>query len=923
MPDNIDHRPDPQALLKEAEKHRGKLKIFLGAAPGVGKTFAMLTEAREKRKEGLDVLVGWVDTHKRKDTEALLEGLEVLDRVRETHNGHVFERLDIDEIIRRRPALVLIDEMPHSNARGSRHLKRWQDIDEILDLGINVYTTLNIQHLESFNGVVSRVTGVEVNETIPDRIFDAADEVRLVDLPPEDLIRRLEAGKIYLPHVIERAKDNYFKRSNLIALRELALRLMANRVDVEVKKYRSLSNWRKVDDTAFGILLILEHSTTEEAVQQVSRLARSLSNEWHCIWINSATDTKEDRDRATDLLQYAQTLGATTDVLIGGYARSIVEYMRTHNLLIVAITSEGFWNNYTRKTKLRNLAPEINILTLPFAAKHRTWRDSLANVFRSLRYTGNNALVISTICAVLLTIALFPLVEYIQVTNIIMCYLLLTLYIAVRYGMLAASFVTMLSVVAFDLVMVPPYWSIKVADIQYLFTFLTMFIVGVVAAHLVSTRQEMAKQAHERERQTRLLYETARLLSSVTEEEQLYEIMAQIFKTDLGVTCEFWIADAEKDLIRQRGSLARVDQAILQWCMDHGQPAGMGTHTIASSPYLYLPLRLGSEAPLGVVVLKLKNVSQWNDHGTSNLISALTALIAQTVDRLELVEETRQTLMSMEAERLRHSLIQTLSHDLRTPLTALNGNVEQLLRQLKKHDIEGALEIGGVLIESSDRMRRLVTNLLEMARLQSNQVELNKEWFPAEELIGATFANLKEQLLNFNVRIDIEPDCPLLYGDQILLDRLLSNLVDNATKYCPKGSTVVIEVKRRNECITLSVMDDGPGLPKNSQRLFDPFRRGQKESNVAGVGLGLAICRTIARVHDADLVALPSSLGGACFTLALPLVEMPEIEDEELQNEVTVDETFNESADCFQIEDSNIEEEMSVTTRANGAKLNE
>lgn len=884
MAETIDHRPDPQALLKEAEKRRGKLKIFLGAAPGVGKTFAMLTEAREKRKEGLDVLVGWVDTHKRRDTEALLEGLEVLERIKEVHHNHVFERLDIDGIIRRRPALVLIDEMPHSNARGSRHLKRWQDIDELLDLGIDVYTTLNIQHLESFNGVVSRVTGVEVSETIPDRIFDAADEVRLVDLPPEDLIKRLEAGKIYLPHVIERAKDNYFKRANLIALRELALRLMANRVDVEVKKYRSLGTRRNIDDTAFGILLVIEHATSEESVQQISRMARSLSSEWHCIWITSATDSKGDREHAVNLLQYAQTLGASTDVLIGHYARSVVDYMRTNNLSIVAITSDGFWSGYSRKSKLRALAPEINILTLPFASNRQTWKGKLENLLQSVRFLGGNSLAFAAICSSLLTVVLFSLKAYVPVTNMIMCYLLLTLFIAVRFGMIVASFVTVFSVIAFGLVIVPPHWSIKVADAQYLFTFFSMLIVGVVAAHLVSTRQEMAKQAHDRERQTRLLYETARLLSSVTEEEQLYEISTQIFKKDLGVTCEFWIADAEKDLIRQRGSLPRVDRALLQWCMDHGQPAGMGTHTLASSPYLYLPLKLGNEAPLGVIVLKLKEALQYSDHGANHLIAGLTALIAQTIDRLDLVEETRQTLMSMEAERLRHSLIQTLSHDLRTPLMALSGNVEQLLRQLKKRDVEAALETGNVLIESSDRMQRLVTNLLEMARLQSNQVELNKEWFPAEELVGVTCSNLKERLQNFHVRVDIEADCPPLYGDQILLERLLSNLVDNATKYCPAGSTIVIEIKKRNECITLSVMDDGPGLPKNSQRLFDPFRRGQKESNVVGVGLGLAICRTIARVHDADLVALPSSMGGACFTLALPLIEMPAIEDEDAED---------------------------------------
>ena len=882
MNSSSDSRPDPDALLSEV-KQRGKLKIFLGAAPGVGKTFAMLTEAHEKRKEGLDVIIGWVDTHKRPDTEALLKGLEMIPRQTVKLGEHSYERLDIDAIIKRRPALVVIDEMPHSNAPESRHLKRWQDIEEILDFGIDVYSALNIQHLESLNSVVSRVTGVDVSETVPDRIFDKADEVRLVDLPPEDLLKRLEAGKIYLPEVIERARANYFKRSNLIALRELSLRLMANRVDIEVKKYRSLNARRRVDDTVFGLVLVIDAQTDKGTIQQASRLSRSLSSEWHCIWISEGTGSKANRDKAVEKLSYAQVLGAKIEVLMGAFAPTLSNYCRIHNLSIVAFSKKSNLNDILHRRNLKTLAPELNVLTLSSDSqdKGRSIKEKLLGFFHDSISFDWRGLIESTALVLLISFLIHPFAESVQTVNIFMSYLLVSLFAAVRFGMVMATYSTVLSIILFDITLVPPYWSLKVTDIQYVFTFLVMLIVGLIAARLVSSRQEMAIEAHRREHQTRMLYEVARAFSATTDEASVYQLGRSTLKTELNVDTEFWSNDGDDELVREQAVLPSVDRAILRWCEEHGKPAGQGTHTLSSSPYLYLPIISSSKEVYGVAVLRENSADTLNT--SRHLIEALMTLMAQTLERLENAEEARQTLMNMEAERFRYSLIQTLSHDLQTPLTSLHGHAQQLVKDLRAQAYYKAKESAEVVVESTSRMKRLVSNLLEMARLQSNQIELNKEWFPAEELIGVTLSGLKERLSQFKVRVQIDPDCPFMYGDQTLLERLLSNLVDNATKYCPDGSTIIIEVKQRNKAVTLSVMDNGPGLPKNPQRLFDPFRRGQKESNVAGVGLGLAICRTIARVHGADLVALPSSLGGACFTLALPLVEVPDIEDEECE----------------------------------------
>lgn len=352
--------PNPEAVLEEAQRRsRGKLRLFLGMAPGVGKTYAMLTEAHQRRKSGKDCLIGWVDTHSRPDTMRLLKGLEILPRKRMRRGAVWTEELDVDEILRRRPSVVVVDEMPHTNPPGSRHARRWQDIEEILDMGIDVWSALNIQHLESLNGVVARVTGVEVSETVPDRVFDEADEVRLIDLPPDDLIARLNAGKIYLPQVIERARANYFRRSNLIALRELALRFMASRMESQIRSERLLSTRQAVEDTSYGALLVLEYPSLE-AVREMSRLARALSSPWHVVWMESALSIPSDSPRVTEVLKFAESLGAETDKLAGDYAAEIGQYAREHNLSLVAVLTASTWQTNARARALKKGSPELN-----------------------------------------------------------------------------------------------------------------------------------------------------------------------------------------------------------------------------------------------------------------------------------------------------------------------------------------------------------------------------------------------------------------------------------------------------------------------------------------------------------------------------------------------------------------------------------
>lgn len=882
MQHDKERRPDPDALLKVGQKPtRGRLKLFLGAAPGVGKTFAMLTEAHEKRREGLDVLIGWVDTHGRRDTAALLKGLEVLPRQTIQRGTFTTETLDIDAIIRRRPALVVIDELPHSNPPNARHLKRWQDIEDILDVGIDVYSAMNIQHLESLNDMVGAMTGVDVKETIPDRFFDEADEVRLVDLPPDDLLKRLEAGKIYLPGFIERAKNHFFRKANLIALRELSLRLMADRLETEIREHRSLSTDQSVRDASFGLLLVIESPDAHEIIREAGRLARSLAGNWHVLWLDKPGESRKRRRAAAETLAFAESLGAVTTMATGHFGREVSAYAREHNLSMIASADTGLYTTYWRRRELRRRAPEVTFVILSSTVGKEPLSERLLATLRAQdeEVTGY---AITSIVTILLTGLFSALIPWIQPTNFAMCYLLVSFIAAIRYGLKTAAYAVVLSIICFDLVAVEPLGSFAVSDLQYVFTFFVMLTVGIVAARLVAKRETIAREAREREAQMGLLYETASAFATYMDRETLYRQAHEVLTTYLDIALEIWEPDDEEGFRRMTRAFAQADPALMRLAVDHQRPTGRATTTLGQSEYLYVPLKSSTGDVLAVAVLRLENNEQWTDALSRRLIDALLTLLGQAIERLSSQDEARESLANLENERLRHSLVRSLSHDLKTPLTTLTLGAESVLEKLKRRDHDGAFDETVQLIKSSERMSRLVTNMLDMAKLQSGSFKPNMTFFPADELVSGGLGLLKERLRDFKLDIKLQPDCPLLFGDQVLLERLLFNLLDNAVKYCPFGSRILIEVTQRNQTVMVAVHDNGPGLPAGDpQKLFDPFRRGQKESKIAGVGLGLAICRSIARAHNADLLALPSTMGGASFILMLPYVEPPAMDDEE------------------------------------------
>ena len=815
-------------------------KVYIDGKEG---TTGLQIYERLGSRDDIELLL--IDEDKRKDTEALTRGLEILPRKRIEYNGISVETLDIDEILRRHPSVVVIDEMPHSNPPGSRHAKRWQDIEEILDMGIDVWTALNIQHLESLNGVVARVTGVSVTETVPDRMFDRASEVRLIDLPPDDLLARLAAGKIYLPKVVERAKDAYFKKSNLIALRELALRAMASRMESQIRSERLRSTRSSVEDTHYGLLLVLE-TVSEETVREVARMARALSSPWHVVWMDGMGNERSDSEAVTKFFDYIEELGGRSDVLAGRYGETVARYAREHNLSLVAIvgSSERVLNQ--RRRELRRAAPELSVLSLPDTeeAKRRSGLRRWLSEFEFGR-PGVWQAVLTVLAGAL---ALTPFWDVMEPTNQAMIYLLCVLFCGVRYGSVSAALAAVFSVLIFNLTAIEPRWSFAVTDAQYVVTFAVMLVVGLVAGQLVAHREDMAKAANEREHQTRMLFDASRELSQVLVEEDAYKVISGTLRHHLEVEAEFWVPEKDEDdddtlrLERLEMVLKNVDPGIVRWCFDHRQSAGSGTHTLASSPYWYLPMTAGGKV-LAVLVLAPRE-GESLDLTQRRLVGTLAGLGAQALLRIGFASEARQTLVSMESERLRHGLIQSLSHDLRTPISLLKKASEGFLEKVERSGAPADLVADAEkLFDGASRMEHLAINLQDMARLQSSDFELHRAPVGVRALFKSAIAEMGAELEGYKVEWNLEENLPMLDGDEELLRRVIVNLLDNAAKYCPEGSRIILGAKLRGDRIAVTVSDNGPGLPEgNPQRLFDPFRRGQAASG-AGIGLGLSVCQ--------------------------------------------------------------------------------
>ena len=908
-------RPDPDALLahvqaQERRASRGKLRVYFGASAGVGKTYAMLTAARQLQADGHDVVVGVVESHGRDETASLVNGLEALPQKQVSYRGKTITEFDIDAALARRPALILVDELAHTNAPDSRHPKRWQDVEELLDAGIDVFTTVNVQHLESLNDVVGGITGIRIGETLPDTVFDKANEVVLVDITADELLKRLKAGKVYQAQQAERASHNFFRKGNLIALRELALRRTADRVEDDVQAYRIEKSISAVWKTDSALLACVgPNPGAEHVIRSTALRASQLNADWHAVYVETPQLQRlpsAHRERILKTLKLAQDNGATTAVLAGNdIALAIADYARNHNFSTIIVGrrhSTWSWRG-TLLTRIAAYAPDMDLIEIGRVNADEPPASERSNEASVSRPSGGEKLPSQRrpapqwdylwAAAASLSTALIamPLLPYLDLANIVMFFLLTVVLVAVRLGRGPAVAATVVGIIAFDFFFVPPRFSFAVSDLQYLVTFAIMLAVSLITGHLTANLRYQARVAAHRESRSRALYEFARELSGALQTEQVFNATRTFIQHTFRAKATLLLPDDAGHL--QPSPLAggepskaspisalehtyELDMGIAQWAFDHATPAGIGTDTLPGSGFFYLPL----VAPMrtrGLLAIKPESRRWILIPEQRRQLDTFATLAAIALERVHYIEVAQDALIRMESERLRNSLLSALSHDLRTPLTSLVGLSESLAMS-RPPLAPSQQELAAALRDEALRMSRLVANLLDMARIQSGEVKLNLQWQPIEEVVGSALRASGKQLIKHHMQTRLARDLPLVRFDAMLIERMLCNLLENASKYTPAGSCFIIAAAVKGRFLEVAVSDNGPGLPRGMEEaVFEKFTRGERESAKPGVGLGLAICHAIVEAHGGTIHAEAASNGGASFVFTLPLGTPPDM----------------------------------------------
>jgi len=889
-------RPDPDQLLahvqaEEARARRGRLRIFFGACAGVGKTYAMLEAARGLRAGGTDVVVGYVEPHGRVETERLLEGLERLPTLALRYRGIVRNEFDLDAALARRPAILLVDELAHSNLVGAepapRHPKRWQDVRELLDAGITVWTTVNVQHLESLNDLVAQVTGVRQRETLPDRVFDEADDIELIDLPPDDLLARLRAGKVYIADEAATAAERFFRPPNLMALRELALRRVADRVEAAARALPvDPLRARLAGDRV--MVAVGPDEQAEQLVRAGKRLADALDSEWTVVYVETPRLMRlsdADRNRRIDVLRLAESLGAETVTLDGPTpAATLLEYakMRNATRVIVGTPKRHGWRAWLRPSTATQLIRQargfdVTTVTLPERAQARREPGSRPTFGdgQSIRWDRYGWALATTLASSAAAFALYPRFE---LANLVMVYLLGVTIAALKFGRGPSVLTAILNVAAFDFFFVPPRFTFAVGDVQYFVTFLVMLLVALVIASLVASVRQQTRVAGARERRTALLYAMSRELAATRGISSMARVavrhVAEVFQSQTVIL----LPDLAGKLAYPRDrpmekSFRSADLAVAQWVTDHGRQAGLGTDTLPASPGLYLPL--GDEGQrLGVLAVLPENPRRVLLPEQRHLLETFAGQIGLALERARLAEAAEAASLAVERESLRNTLLASISHDLRTPLAVIAGAGSTLAEHGSTLDEATRLSLARSVETKAREVSELVSNVLDLMRFESGQVILRRDWQTLDDLVGTALQRLDTRLAGYPVELRIPADLPPVHVDATLIVQVFANLFDNVTKYTPAGTRVWVSAAADGQVVRVMVEDDGPGLPAGDPaRLFDKFQRGTGEGTVVGVGLGLAICQSIVRAHGGEIEAHRRAGGGARFEFTLPAAE--------------------------------------------------
>jgi two-component system sensor histidine kinase KdpD len=865
------------------DRKRTRLKVFFGFAPGVGKTYAMLESARRLDAQGIDVVVGIIETHGRSETASLVEGLEVMPRKVLEYRGRKMEEFDLERALARKPAVLLLDELAHTNVAGSRHTRRWQDVLELLDAGIEVHTTLNVQHVESLNDVVAQITHVQVRETVPDALLDRADSIELVDLPPEELLKRLSEGKVYLPEQAQRASEHFFRHGNLLALRELALRRTAERVDDEVLAYRKLHEIQTTWPAGERILVCVGAApASARLVRAARRMAAGLRAPWYAVWVaNPVTAmSRADQQRLESHLELVESLGGEVVRLSGtAVADELLSWARAHNVtrIVLGKPTHTWWRDRLRGSLLDAVvrgSGDIDVLAISGdeAEPTRPAEGAPEPSHPWWQWVASTLIVAATGGLT------FVLHRALQIPDPEVLFFLAIMVIAAAFGRGPSLLASALSVAAYDFFFVPPYFTFSVADTRYLLTFLMMFGVGVLISALASRLRQQEQAARQREADTRALFTLTRDLAQAPTVEALASSLCQHIVGASGGAAALLLP--RQNVLAPFGvwplgtALDANDLGVVQWAHEHQREAGLGTETLAGAHLVAVPVGRGSG------VLAWTPLSGVADPARRALLDAFVRQAGLAIDRFQFSEAAKVAVLKARTEELRSSLLSTVSHDLRTPLAVVTG-AAQTLRDDASIDPATQAQLLDTICDEADRLERMVRNLLDMTRVQSGALSVKKEWVPVDELIGSARARLGKALVGRELTVRTAPEVPFLQVDPLLFEQVLFNLLDNATKYTPAGSSLELAVSPLEKGARIAVSDRGPGVrSEEAERLFDKFVRGPQQG-VAGAGLGLAICRGIVEAHGGHIHAEERNGGGASFIIELPIEGEPPVVPEE------------------------------------------
>lgn len=884
-----DERPNPDELLAEqakaeARQASGRLKVFFGAAPGVGKTYAMLEEARARAEEGVDVVVGYAEPHIRTETEKLLIGLDLLKSKVVEYRGRTLREFDLDAALARKPALLCVDELAHTNAPGLRHEKRWQDVFELLDAGINVYTTLNVQHLESVNDIVERITGVEVRETLPDEVLDRADEIELIDTTPDELTKRLIEGKVYRPDIAERAIRQFFNKGNLTALREMALRRTAERVDAQMREHRQRAKVRQTWAASERVLVCVGPSPhSAKLVRSARRLAAGLQAPWIAVFVDTARTTrlaKQVRDRIDAHLNLAQQLGAEAVTLSGDeFATTVIDYARDRNVtkLVIGKPDSPRWRDRLFGSPVEDVirkSGDIDVYVIrntnPAPATPIALSASPAGPWQGYAVAG-----VATGIAVAVAFVLRQAIALSE-ANVLMVLILgvvATAWWSSRRGTLLAS---VLSVLAFNFFFVEPVYTFNVRDPAYLLTFVVLLLTGLVISTLVRTTRTQADLFRRRQLATQALLDYGQELGEVNNASAIAQVAAARIGKTLASDCSVLLTHGDSLRVAGQHGTAFADdekeQAVARWVASHGEQAGTGTATLPNAAGLYLPLAVAVGRACGVVAIRFSSNSPAFASDDRRLVEAMIRQTATAIERATLLDDSREAWNRVQQENLRNTLLSAVSHDLRTPLTAINGSASALCEASVGLTDNARMELAQNILSEGRRMERVIANLLDVTRIEAGESSLQIQPVCVGEAVESVVQRLAPRLAGRDIRRDVPPTLPTVAADPTSLDQVLSNLIENAIDHTAPGSPIEIAAWLNGHSITVVVRDRGPGLPEGSeQRVFEKFVRLSGKADRRGIGLGLAICKALIEAQHGEIRAANREGGGAEVSFSLPV----------------------------------------------------